>query len=103
MDFLRRRTLARNGEFSEVLAIRDLVVRRQGAPILPRNAVEGWVELLFTVDEDGSVVDVEVVEATQDALRAPALVAVKKWRFDPYLESGRPIPVRSGVRFSFQT
>ena len=103
LDFLQRRATARAGNFDTVLAIRELVVRRQAAPILPRNSQGGWVELLFTVDEDGGVKDIEVVETSSSELLEPALSAVKKWRFEPYLDAGRPIPVRSGVRFSFQT
>lgn len=103
LDFLQRRATARAGNFDTVLAIRELVVRRQAAPILPRNSQGGWVELLFTVDEDGGVKDIEVVETSSSELLEPALSAVKKWRFEPYLDDGRPIPVRSGVRFSFQT
>lgn len=103
LDFLQRRETARAGNFDAVLAIRDLVVRRQAAPLLPRNSEGGWVELLFTVYEDGSVQDIEVVETSSSELLEPAVDAVKKWRFEAYLENGRPIPVRSGVRFSFQT
>ena len=71
--------------------------------MLPRNATGGWVELLFTVNEDGEVEDVAVVETSSESLRDPAISAVTKWRFEPYRDEGRPIPVRTGVRFSFQT
>ena len=103
LEFLRRRTQARAGIFSDVLPIRELTARRQQAPVLPRNASGGWVELLFTVNEDGEVEDVAVVESSNDSLRDPAINAVTKWRFEPYEDDGRPIPVRTGVRFSFQT
>ena len=32
----------------------------------------------------------------------PALSAIKKWRFEPHLEGGVPVTVRSGVRFKFE-
>jgi protein TonB len=64
---------------------------------------EGWVELLFTVSETGEVDDIEVVEASSPELEESAVNAVRRWRFEPYLEQGRPIPVRSGIRFTFQS
>ncbi len=103
LDFLKRRAQARAGIFSDVLPIRDLVAKRQQAPVLPRNATGGWVELLFTVNEDGDVEDIAVVESSSDSLHDPAINAVNKWRFEPFEDDGRPIPVRTGVRFSFQT
>ena len=103
LNFLTDRTAARAGSFDEVLPIGQLTARRQPAPVLPRNADGGWVELLFTVTETGDVIDVVVVEASNDVLSDPAMNAVEKWRFDPYLMSGRPMPVRSGIRFTFQT
>lgn len=103
VDFLKRRSAARAGQFNEIIPIRDLVARRQGTPVLPRNADAGWVELLFTVDEEGSIEDIVVVESSRESLISPAVSAVNKWRFEPYLDNGKPIAVRSGVRFSFQT
>lgn len=103
LEFLERRAKARAGEFDDVLPIRSLVARRQNPPDLPRNVGAGWIELLFTVTEDGAVEDVVVVDSSTNALRGPAIAAVKKWRFEPYLDNGRPLPVRSGVRFSFQS
>jgi TonB family protein len=103
LNFLSERAAARAGNFDEVLPIGRLTSRRQSAPVLPRNADGGWVEVLFTVTETGDVVDVVVVEASNDVLKDPAANAVEKWRFDPFFMSGRPIPVRSGIRFTFQT
>ncbi|NOX50194.1 MAG: TonB family protein [Gammaproteobacteria bacterium] len=101
--FLDRRARARAGYFEDVTAIRELSVRRQGSPVLPRNISRGWIELLFTVTEKGDVTDIQVVEASEVALEKPATTAVERWRFDPFLDEGRPIAVRSGVRFTFQS
>ncbi len=101
--FLDRRARAREGYFEDVTAIRELSVRRQGSPVLPRNISRGWIELLFTVTEKGDVTDIQIVEASEVALEKPATTAVERWRFDPFLDEGRPIAVRSGVRFTFQS
>ncbi len=105
LDFLQRRAAARAGNFDDddVIPIGQLTARRQAAPVLPRNMGEGWVELLFTISEEGDVSDVVIVQSSSSDLHDPAVKAVEKWRFEPFLDQGRPLPVRSGVRFSFQS
>ena len=103
LDFLERRERARQGMFDKVLPIRELTVRRQSQPQLPRGVDSGYVELLFTVDEEGDVADVQVVSVSDEVLVDAAVSAVQRWRFEPITERGRPLPVRSGVRFSFQS
>lgn len=103
LAFLRKRARARGGEFDDVVSVGELTARRQSPPEVPRGVTEGWVELLFTVSETGEVDDIEVVEASSPELDESAVNAVRRWRFEPYLEQGRPIPVRSGIRFTFQS
>jgi TonB family protein len=103
LDFMRRRARARAGEFTRVLAISELEFKKQVQPVSPKNATDGSVELLFTVNEQGETADMEIVESSDPALEAAALNAVARWRFAPYLDGGRPIPVRSGIRFTFQS
>jgi len=103
LAFLDKRDRARAGVFDAVSPIRALTVKRQTEPTLPRGVSSGSIELLFTVDEGGSVQDVQVVSVSNEALIDSAISAVRRWRFEPKLERGRPIPVRTGVRFSFQS
>ncbi|MEM9622071.1 MAG: TonB family protein [Pseudomonadota bacterium] len=103
LNFLHKRQRARAGKFDEVIAIGELQAKRRTAPVLPRGITEGWVELLFTVNEEGDVEDVVVVDASGYELYEPAVVAVGRWRFEPYRQLGRTMPVRSGVRFTFQS
>lgn len=101
-EFLDRRERARAGIFDSVVALSELVIRRRSEPVLPRSAEGGYVELLLTVDEEGLVQDIEIAGSDNEELHTPSIEAVEKWRFEPLLEGGRPIPVRTGVRFSFQ-
>ncbi len=103
LAFLERRNRARAGQFDEMIAIRDLQAKRQAAPVLPKGITTGWVEVLFTVNEEGNVEDVLVADSSEPILDGPAIAAVSRWRFEPYMQMGRPLPVRSGVRFSFQS
>lgn len=58
------------------------------APVYPSDALmsgkEGWVRLAFTIQHDGSVADVRVVESEPGRLfNAAATRALERWRFDP--------------------
>ena len=84
----------------------DLTVERSVAPTFPRRTSgaqrEGWVELNFRIDSQGSVFDAVVVRSSDQIFEPSALNAIRKWRFQPYVENGVSMPVRSGVRFSFR-
>ncbi|MGI9202298.1 MAG: TonB family protein [Woeseiaceae bacterium] len=67
-----------------------------------RRAVSGWVELQFTVDIDGSVGQVSVVNSEPGITFVNAAVkAVEAWEFEPVVENGAAIPKRAAVRMMF--
>jgi protein TonB len=71
-------------------------------PVAFRNGLEGWVEVDFTVTEQGTVRDVEVVSAEPDGVfDAAAVAAVAAWRYQPRVVNGQPVMQRSSVRLSF--
>jgi periplasmic protein TonB len=53
--------------------------------------------LEVTVNVDGSVSDVEVVEAGDAKFDAAAKAAVQQWRYIPGRKNGEPVPVRMRV------
>ena len=66
------------------------------APRYPRKAAmagtEGWVKLSFTVTKEGSVKDVEVVEAKpRRVFDRAAKQAILKWKFKPKVVDGKPV------------
>lgn len=66
------------------------------APRYPRKAAmagtEGWVKLSFTVTKDGSVKDVEVLEAEpKRVFDRAAKQAILKWKFKPKVVDGQPV------------
>lgn len=89
-----------------VLAVSDLQVLKKVPPVFPRRAVAaqktGWVELNFRVNELGEVIEPRVVRSSDAVFERSALNAIRKWRFVPHIVSGVVVPVRSGVRFSFE-
>jgi TonB family protein len=71
-------------------------------PLAFRDGVEGWVELDFTVTEQGTVRDVEVVGAEPGGVfDAAAAAAVASWRYQPRVVNGRPVAQRSSVTLGF--
>ena len=62
----------------------------------------GWVELEFTVDVDGSVHKVAVMDSEPGITFVNAAVkAVEAWRFEPVVENGTAVPKRAAVRMMF--
>ena len=70
------------------------------APIYPRFALlrqlEGYVIVRFTVTENGSVEDVEVVESSNSMFERAAVDAAYKFKYKPRTVNGRAVQV-SGV------
>ena len=76
------------------------------APRYPRGAqrrgLSGWVDVLFTVDIDGTVTDVSVRDSNPgDVFVSSAINAVEKWEFEPVIEDGVAIQKRAAVRMMF--
>jgi TonB family protein len=53
------------------------------------------VEVSFAIAEDGSVRDIRVAHADDDAFERAAEKALRQWRFDP-----ATLPAESGVRYT---
>ncbi|HZO08124.1 MAG TPA: TonB family protein [Myxococcota bacterium] len=63
-----------------------------------QRGIEGWVVVEFTVSAAGSVKDVAVVESEPGTVfDRNAVNAVRKWKYHPKLQDGRPVE-RSGVK-----
>ena len=55
------------------------------------EGIEGRLKLRLTINADGSVSKVDVVESVAPELDAAAVAAAKQWRFKPALACGKPI------------
>ena len=68
-----------------------------------RNGEQGWVDVAFTVNPDGSVSDVHVTDAEpRRVFDRAAIDAVSRWRFKPALINGAPTPVVVKRRIEFK-
>jgi TonB family protein len=70
---------------------------QKATPVYPdefrRRGVEGQVELQVGVDEEGTVQGVKVLRSLHPYLDQAAVQALKRWKFEPVLQNGAPVPV----------
>jgi periplasmic protein TonB len=96
-------------EAEAVFSLEDLDqpprVRRQIAPEYPaelrRKKLSGTVYVIFIVNKQGRVEQAKVQKSTNPAFDAPALKAVKRWRFEPGRKNGKPVQFRMRVPITF--
>jgi len=90
----------------DVLMASELTALSRLPPQYPPSALmreqEGYVEVLFDVELDGSVSNASVIESKPPRIfdRA-ATSAVSRWRFQPVVREGVPTKVRARVRVEF--
>ncbi|WP_154222761.1 energy transducer TonB [Marinicella rhabdoformis] len=71
-------------------------------PTLLQRQVEGWVEVLITVNELGRVDDIEVLANKPNrAFNNAALKAVRKWTFHPKIMDGKAVPFKVKQKVEF--
>jgi TonB family protein len=74
-------------------------------PVYPeagkKELIEGFVRLNVRTDEKGNVIRVMVVHSSNEIFNEPAINAVKQWKYEPYLQDGRPKEVVFSVSLRF--
>jgi periplasmic protein TonB len=69
------------------------VTDRDYPPISIRLNEEGRVTVKFVVDAEGNVSDVQVIGPSgKERLDNAAIALVKRWRYHPALQAGKPVP-----------
>jgi protein TonB len=110
IDALRRSAAAKAAAAApavpEPVAATPLKRTKMVMPEVPESArrkgIEGWVEVVFTVNEKGNVVDAQVRSSSpEEVFDDAALKAVRQWRFEPATENGKPVSRRSMIRLKF--
>ncbi len=75
----------------------------QYPPSAMMRGVEGWVEMVFIVTEEGGVEDPTVVESRPGTtFDAAAKAAALRWRFRPVIRDGQPTKIRARIRIDFE-
>jgi TonB family protein len=92
---------------TNIVQAKTLKLMREVPPTYPREAerqgLSGWVDVEFTVTPTGTTQDL-VVRGSQPqrTFDQAAIEAVKRWRFEPVMRNGAPVPQRAAVRIRFQ-
>ena len=76
--------------------------RVQYPKIAQRAGIEGRVFLQFVVDTDGQVIDAVVVRGIGSGCDEAALSAVKKTKFKPGKQRGKPVKVQVSIPVVFK-
>lgn len=100
------RPVAAPARSADAEAITDAVLVRQVNPRYPTAAMrsnqEGWVDVELTVGSDGTVSNVNVVDAQpKHVFDRSAVDAVSKWEFKPAMRNGEPMTVTLRRRLQF--
>jgi protein TonB len=76
-------------------------------PLLPATLaaqrIDEDVHVAFVVDQTGRPTRVRVFFSHHDELEAPAIEAVKQWKFTPGVHLGRPVCTQMVVAFRFHS
>jgi protein TonB len=82
---------------------RPRVMYQPGPTMTPqiRKLAPGTVYIIFIVDESGRVVNPMVQKSTAPVFEAPALKAVKQWKFEPGKKNGKAVRFRMRVPITF--
>lgn len=87
------------------MSSKQLKIVEQVSPDYPRFAdmagVDGYVVVEFTVSSDGSVMTPAVAKSSSGHFSESALSAISRWQFEPVMDNGVAVPVRSNMKFSF--
>jgi TonB family protein len=59
-----------------------------------KREIPGGVILELWIDEQGAVTQAKAVRSTRKSFERAALTAVRKWKFEPAMQDGKPIAVR---------
>lgn len=86
-------------------ALEPPVPVRTVAPKFPtdmrRDGTGGLVTVSCLIDEKGNVTETEVQKTSHQAFAAPAVEALKKWKFKPAKRGGTPVALRVSIPIQF--
>lgn len=102
VDYQQRLADAEAGRFAALYPAAELVALNRRTSRLRRYAPDGMdeVQIEFTVSVEGTVQDIELLDAAPQRLERVVRQSVTDWRFEPVLSGTRPIPVRT--RFALE-
>ncbi len=88
--------------------VTPVATRRPNIPLVAyENKVDGWVLLAFTVNVDGRVSDIQIMDAQPRGIfETQAIEALSQWRYAPFKKQRKrdpePKPVRLSQKIKFE-
>ncbi len=70
-------------------------------PIALQLRKQGAVDLLASVNKDGTITDVKVLSG-DSVLAKSAVEAVRQWKYRPYLLNGEPVEIETQITINFR-
>lgn len=91
----------------EAASVTPPMLAHRVEPVYPpeakRTRRQGWVDVTFTVQPDGSVSGLSVADADpRYVFDRAALAAVSRWQFNPGLQDGKPVAAQVRQRIEFR-
>jgi TonB family protein len=75
------------------------------SPVYPEEAkkakTQGTVVMDITINEQGKVSSVKIIESANSSLAEAAINAIKQWEYEPVLLEGKPVAVIATVKITF--
>jgi protein TonB len=97
-----------SGDVDTLFSLSDLdkkprIIYQPSPSLTPqvRQKAPGTVHIIFMVDQSGKVENPIVQNSTDPVFEAPALAAIKQWRFEPGNRNGQPVKFRMRVPIIF--
>ena len=89
------------GQSLETIPIeRELAPINRIPPVFParfmQGNVSGYCRVRFDINPEGKVFNIDTTICTDSQLRTATIKSVRKWRYTPQIEDGRPVS-RSGL------
>ncbi len=78
---------------------------RRITPVYPekckKEKVEGTVVLEIKIDTEGNVIDTKILKSVHPDIDKAATEAIRKWKYNPVIKDGKPVPVVFAVTINF--
>lgn len=97
----------RERELAEsIIPAANLKLRREVRAQYPTDAnirgIEGWVDVEFTIQPDGTTTNLVVREASPPGVfERASLEALRRWRFEPVMREGQAVAQRATLRMKY--
>jgi len=77
------------------------------APVYPISRLQrhasGYAQITCVIDETGRARDFKVIKTDYPYFASHAILAVQKWRFQPAMKHGHPVPYTIRIPFDYKT